>query len=173
MIFRSIFFIHNYIKKFKHSLMLQKEKLCIKRQGWKPLNRMKMCTFFIFCLFFHLILPLKSYRRYLFPRTQNKFNLPWSSHSKSVQLQALNASWFFLKHQCTFCNSCMYKSLSCLLILFRSVLDKKNMHFVWSLFWILQDLQILHYLCKLVTTTVYNVLLKRRSKIFWSSTRLK
>ncbi len=42
--------IHNYYRRFKHSLMLQKEKPCIKSQAWKLLNRMKMCMFFLFCL---------------------------------------------------------------------------------------------------------------------------
>ncbi len=41
-------------KRFKHSLMLQKETRCIKSWGgggggWKHLNRMKMSKFFLFC----------------------------------------------------------------------------------------------------------------------------
>ncbi len=61
--------ICNYYRRFKRSLMLQKKKTCIKSQGCKLLNRMKMCTFFLFCLhiiiFFHLLLPFRNYRRYL------------------------------------------------------------------------------------------------------------
>ncbi len=37
--------IVNYYRRFKRSLMIQKEKPCI-----KPLNRMKMFTFFLLCL---------------------------------------------------------------------------------------------------------------------------
>ncbi len=54
-----------YYRRFKHSLMLQKEKPCIKSRAWKLLNRMKMSTFFLFCLniiSFHLVLPFRSYR---------------------------------------------------------------------------------------------------------------
>ncbi len=40
--------ICNYYRRFKCSLMLQKEKPCIK--AWKLLNKMKMCIFFLFCL---------------------------------------------------------------------------------------------------------------------------
>ncbi len=53
--------ICNFYRRFK--LMLQKEKPCIKR---KLLNRMKMCTFFLFCLniiFVYLVLPFRRYRR--------------------------------------------------------------------------------------------------------------
>ncbi len=40
----------------------------LRARGWKLLNRMEMCTFFLFCLniiFFLLVLPFRSYRRYL------------------------------------------------------------------------------------------------------------
>ncbi len=55
-------------RRFKHSLMLQKEKTCIKSQGVKTFEQkeLKMCIFFLFCLniiFFHLVLPFRSYRR--------------------------------------------------------------------------------------------------------------
>ncbi len=55
--------IHNYYRRFKHSLMLQKEKPCIKSGAWKLLNIMEMCIFFSFCLniYFHLVLPFRSY----------------------------------------------------------------------------------------------------------------
>ncbi len=42
--------ICNYYRRFKRSLMLQKEKPCIKSRGWKLLNRMEMCKFFLFFL---------------------------------------------------------------------------------------------------------------------------
>ncbi len=46
----------------------RRKKPCIKSRGWKLLNRMEMCTFFLFCLniiFFNLALPFRGYRRYL------------------------------------------------------------------------------------------------------------
>ncbi len=42
---RDSFVISYYYRRFKHSLMLQKEKPCM-----NSLNRMKMCIFFLFCL---------------------------------------------------------------------------------------------------------------------------
>ncbi len=56
--------IHNYYRRFKHSLMLQKEKPCIKSRAWKLLNRMTMCIFFLFCLNIIFLRLEKSYRRY-------------------------------------------------------------------------------------------------------------
>ncbi len=61
--------IHNYYRRFRRSLMLQKKKHALRAEAWKLLNRMKIwSTFFLFCLniiCFHLVLPFRSYRRYL------------------------------------------------------------------------------------------------------------
>ncbi len=64
--------ICNYYRRFKRSLMLQKEKPCIKSRGMKTFEQNEdvyicICIrFFLFCLniiFFHLVLPFRSYRR--------------------------------------------------------------------------------------------------------------
>ncbi len=59
--------IYNYYRRFECSLMLQKENWCIESQGCKLLNRMKnrKCFLILLLLFFHLVLPFRSYRRYL------------------------------------------------------------------------------------------------------------
>ncbi len=85
--------------------------------AWKLLNWMEMCKFFLFCLniiFFHLVLPFRSYKRCMFPRRQNKLNWPWSSNSKSFHAPALNAWFFLLEHQWVFEPSVIvvYESLS-------------------------------------------------------------
>ncbi len=71
--------ICNYYRRFERSLMLQKEKSCVKSWGWKLLNRMEMCTFFLFCLniiFFSLSTALQRLQNIVtFPRRQNKLNL--------------------------------------------------------------------------------------------------
>jgi len=101
----------HYYKRLKWSLMLQKEKRCIKSQGCKLLNKMKMCTFFLLCLnnifFFHLVLPFRSYRR--FP--EDKI----SSINPDIQILALKASCFLLKHHWAFESSVIVanESLSC------------------------------------------------------------
>ncbi len=44
----------------------RRKKHALRARAWKLLNRMKMCVFFLFCLhiiFFHLVLPFRSYRR--------------------------------------------------------------------------------------------------------------
>ncbi len=89
--------ICNYYRRFKRSLMLQKEKTCIISRGWKLLNRMKMCTVFLFCLniifFYYYYCPSEvTEDTYMFPRRQNKLNLPWSSNSKRFHPPTLNAS---------------------------------------------------------------------------------
>ncbi len=70
--------------------------------GCKLLNRMMMCKYFSFCLtviFFHLVLDFRSYiNTYMFPRRQNKYNLPWSSNCQKWP------SWASV-HVFTFCNS--------------------------------------------------------------------
>ncbi len=59
--------IVNYYRRFKRSLMLQKEKKhALGARAWKLLNRMKMGIFILFCLnilFVPLVLPFRSYRR--------------------------------------------------------------------------------------------------------------
>ncbi len=76
----------NYYRRFKHSLMLQKEKPFIKSRAWKLVNRIEMCTFFLFCLniiFFPFSTSLQSLQKIVMcPRRPNKLNLPWSSNSK-------------------------------------------------------------------------------------------
>ncbi len=99
----------------------------------KLLNRMMMCKFFSFCLtiiFFHLVLDFRSYiNTYMFPRRQNKYNLPWSSKKKSLHPgsrfkvppslneapPSLNALCGFLEHQYMFSPFviAVYESLSC------------------------------------------------------------
>ncbi len=103
MILRSIFShwgqlmdSRNYYRRFKHSLMLQKEKRSIKRiyktwkpKRWKLLNRMKMCTFFLFCLdiffFFSFSTALQELQKILYlhvsQKPKKKLNVPWSSNS--------------------------------------------------------------------------------------------
>ncbi len=96
--------IHNYYRKFKRSLMLQKKKTCIKSQGCKLLNRMKMCTFFLFCLhiiiFFSFSTALQKLQKILACFPEDKIS---SIHTdlqiQSCHLQALNASCFLLEHQ--------------------------------------------------------------------------
>ncbi len=53
---------HSHFRAIKKAWSLQ----CQRHRVWKLLNRMKMCTFFLFCLniiFFHLVLPFGGYRR--------------------------------------------------------------------------------------------------------------
>ncbi len=86
------------LKSFKHSLMLQKETRCIRAGCWKLLNRMKISSFFLLLkyIFFSIYYcPSEATEdTCMFPGRQIKYNLPWSSNSKSFHPPALNASCF-------------------------------------------------------------------------------
>ncbi len=72
-----------------NALWCSRRKIHALRAGaWKPLNRMKMSTFFLFCLnviFFSFSAALQRLQKILacFPEERNKLNVPWSSNSKS------------------------------------------------------------------------------------------
>ncbi len=82
---------------------------------WKLLNRMKISNFFLLLkyIFFSIYYcPSEATEdTCMFPGRQIKYNLPWSSNSKSVHPPALNASCVLLEHQWmfwTFFNSCVW-----------------------------------------------------------------
>ncbi len=105
----------NYYKKLKRSL---KETRCIKTRGCKLLNRMNMCTSFLFCLnitFLSLSTALQKLQKIRACFPESKISPTWSSNSKRFHLQALNALFFLLEHRWAFepfvIVACM--SLSC------------------------------------------------------------
>ncbi len=73
---------------------------------WKLLNRMKISNFFLLLkyIFFSIYYcPSEATEdTCMFPGRQIKYNLPWSSNSKSFHPPALNASCFLLEHQWMF-----------------------------------------------------------------------
>ncbi len=73
---------------------------------WKPLNRMKISNFFLLLkyIFFSIYYcPSEATEdTCMFPGRQIKYNLPWSSNSKSFHPPALNASCVLLEHQWMF-----------------------------------------------------------------------
>ncbi len=72
----------SYHRRFKHSLMLQKEKPCIKRRGVKTFEQNEDVYIFLILpkhniYIFYLVLPLEATEdTYMFPRRQNKRNSP-------------------------------------------------------------------------------------------------
>ncbi len=86
--------------------MLQKETRCIKSWLLKTFEQdedFQLFSFVEIYIFFHLLLPFGSNRRYLHVSgRQIKYNLPWSSNSKSFYPPALNASCVLLEHQWMF-----------------------------------------------------------------------
>ncbi len=73
---------------------------------WKLLNRMKISNFFLLLkyIFFSIYYcPSEATEdTCMFPGRQIKYNLPWSSNSKSFHPPALNASCVLLEHQWMF-----------------------------------------------------------------------
>ncbi len=114
--------------------------------GWKLLNRMKMSKCFLFCwkIFFSPILYCLSEATEdtcMFPGRQMKYNLPWSSNSKSFHPPALNVSCFLLEHQWMFepFLIVVFESLNCPqcekmdLKIIQSLLEKgSNMQKCWK-----------------------------------------
>ncbi len=100
----------NYCRRFKRSLMPQKEKnYALRAGGQKHLNKMKNCKFFLFGLniiytyiFFHLVLPFSCYRIYLHVSQKTKVTFILIFKFKSFSHPALNASFFLLEHQWAF-----------------------------------------------------------------------
>ncbi len=87
-------FIHNYNKRLKCSLMLQRETRCIKSQRCKPLNRMKMCTFLLFCLniIFSTALQMLQKRVTCFPEDKISYIYP------DLQVQKVFTSRLLIYH---------------------------------------------------------------------------
>ncbi len=86
------------------------------RAEWRCVISLYMITLPKYHIFFNLVLPFKSHRRYLHvSQKTNKFNLPWSSNSTGFHPLALNACFFLLEHQWAFELSVIvkYDSLSC------------------------------------------------------------
>ncbi len=73
---------------------------------WKLLNRMKISNFFLLLKYIYFSIyycPSEATEdTCMFPGRQIKYNLPWSSNSKSFHPPALNASCFLLEHQWMF-----------------------------------------------------------------------
>ncbi len=74
--------------------------------GWKLLNRMKISNFFLLLKYIYFSIyycPSEATEdTCMFPGRQIKYNLPWSSNSKSFHPPALNASCVLLEHQWMF-----------------------------------------------------------------------
>ncbi len=73
---------------------------------WKLLNRMKISNFFLLLKYIYFSIyycPSEATEdTCMFPGRQIKYNLPWSSNSKSFHPPALNASCVLLEHQWMF-----------------------------------------------------------------------
>ncbi len=75
--------ICSYYRRFKHSLMLQKEKTCIKSRGVKTFEQNEDVYNFLVLPKYHIFLFSTSEAAkdsYMFSRRQIKLNLPWSSN---------------------------------------------------------------------------------------------
>ncbi len=96
---------HNYYKRFKHSLMLQKNTRCIKSWGGGDFWTGWRCPNFSYFveIFFFLYCPSEATEdTCMFPGRQIKCNLPWSSNTKRFHPPALNGSCFLLEDQWMF-----------------------------------------------------------------------
>ncbi len=102
------------LKRFKHSLMLQRKHDALRAGGWKLLNRMKISNFFLLLkyIFFSIYYCPSKQQKILacFPEDKLSTNLPWSSNSKSFQPPLLMHRVFFwsISECLNLFNSCVW-----------------------------------------------------------------